>query len=172
MKPISNPIKLLSSAKQRITDEIEGGLLEPVAAERLLDISKDIEDIAIHVFAKEIKDSIPYKVRAITWSGWHGEDEMGMPGSYVDNVELVFMVAGMPYGLPVRRDFYDFDSAPLILISYLADIQVANIEDAEKALSLLNDTESPPFSINPDSIEKFCHLSFANSGIEEWPFPK
>lgn len=172
MKPITNPIKMLSAAKNKLTEEIEGGLLEPVAAERLLDISKDIEKIALHVYAKEIKDSIPYKVRSISWAGWHGEDEMGMPGSYVDDVELVFMIGGMPYGLPVRKDFYDFDSAPLILISYLADMQVANIEDAEKALSSLNDPETPPFNINPDAIEKFCDLSFANSGIEEWSFPK
>lgn len=167
---MNNPTKKLSEIRQKITKEIEGGLSEPIAAERLLHLSREIRNVAIHVFAKEIFDAIPSKVTSITWSGWYGEDENGAPGHYVDGIELIFMVNGMAYELPVYRDFFDFDAAPLALIAYLSDMPVANIQDAEAALFRLNEEKDPILSIKPAAIEEFCTLAFIHSNIEEWAF--
>lgn len=167
---MDNPTKKLSEIRQKITTEIEGGLSEPSSAERLLHISREVRNVAIHVFAKEIFESIPSKVTSITWSGWYGEDENGAPGHYVDGIELIFMVNGMAYELPVYRDFFDYDAAPLALVSYLSDMPVANIQDAEEALFKLNDEENPIISIKPAAIEEFCTLAFIHSNIEEWAF--
>ena len=167
---MKNPVKELSKIKSGIIAEIEGGILEPVAADRLLHLSREIRNVAIHVFANEIHTAMPSKIASITWTGWYGEDENGAPGQYVDNVEIVFMVNGMAYGLPVHHDFYDYDSAPLTLISALAEMPVSNIQDAEKALMHLNEKDTSPISIDPSTVEDFCTLVFRESGSEEWSF--
>jgi len=165
-----NISKELSKVKNMVISEIEGGLFEPVAGERLMSISRLVQKIAINVFATDISSALPTKIHSIEWTGWYGEADNGVPGKYVDSINLVFMVGGVAYSLPVYRDFFDFDSADLSLIAYLADITVSNIDDAEKALLCLNHDSEKIFDIDPARIEDFCLSAFEHSNIEEWKF--
>lgn len=167
---MKNPTKTLSKIRSDITKEIEGGVLEPLSGNRLICISDELRIAAMHVFANEIKFSLPSSAKSIKWNGWYGENEMGLGthGRYVDEVELIFMIGGMAYELPVYKDFYDYDSAPLTLISYLADMPVSNIDDAEAAILKINQEEDAIMGIGPDAIEEFCALAFTTSDVEEW----
>ena len=164
--------KSISDIRNHLSQELEGGLFEPVAAERLMHYSRELRNVAIHVFAKDLTEAFPSKASSIRWTGWYGEDEQGAPGHYVDEIEIIFIINGMAHSLPVFKDFFDWDSADFGLISYLSDIQVSNISDAEKAIGVLNDVDCKVINMSPELVEDFCKLAFIHSHIEEWPLIK
>lgn len=168
-KNITKDIEGIISTLNR---ELKGGLYEPLGGERLMHISRELRNVAIHVFAHDLSDALPSKANTVRWNGWFGEEDDGSHGHYVDDIEIVFVINGMAYGLPVFHDFFDWDSANFTLISYLADMPVSNIEDAERAISFLNENEEKIIKIKPDSIEDFCKLAFIHSSIEEWVLEK
>ena len=171
-KKIMNNTKKISEIRKQLTDELEGGFEDPVAGQRLLKLAQKLKRIAMSVYANEIQDSLPSNAYSIKWVGTYGEDDEGYRNVIIDDVEVVFKVNGIPHGLPLFTDYFDYGSADLSLISNLSGVLISNIEDAEVAMNKLDSDDGVLSKVNPAAIEDFCALSFKTADAEEWVFLK